>query len=321
MPLELTSASVAELIAGDGDGGMPIGETRAWPERIGAGTFGCTEVRPGIVLYVIDLAPAEDVQISAPPGTGYFEWGYHLRGACEGAIDGCPRPVDGRAGGSEGLYAPPGHGGVVAFQRGVPVLTVALGAAPQALMDLVPTPESARSDQWFESMARQTPLVETPRPMTSEAQLTARQIIDCPFIGRARQLFLEAKVLELLAGELRAHPEPRGGRVTPDDERRVHQAAALLRSQLEEPPTLRGLARMVGTNELKLKRGFRLVYGTTVFGYLRHHRLEHARQLLLARQVNVTEAAALVGYACPSRFAAAFQRQFGSRPSAVRRGH
>lgn len=78
---------------------------------------------------------------------------------------------------------------------------------------------------------------------------------------------------------------------------------------------------MVGTNELKLKQGFRALFGTTVFGYLRRHRMERARQLLLHREVSVTEAAGLVGYACPSRFAAAFRRQFGTRPSALRRGH
>lgn len=320
MPFDLTAESFAELLAADAPGGMPVTDTRAWPEAIGRGTFGCIEVRPGVVLYVIDLAPSADVRIAAVPGDGYFAWGYHLHGESEGAIDHGPQVVRGRAGASEGLFTPPGHGGVVRFLPAHPVLTVALGVAPAAFLKLVPAPESRRAEQWFDAMVRQVPLVESARPFTADTTRLVRQIVDCPFVGRARELFLEATVLELLAREA---GEPWGGErrgLSPDDEHVVQSAAAILRQQLDTPPSLRGLARMAGTNELKLKRGFRAVFGTTVFGYLRHQRLEQARHLLMHRRVSVTEAAGLVGYACPSRFAAAFRRHFGTPPSAIRLG-
>jgi AraC-like DNA-binding protein len=320
MPFDLTAESFAEMLADDAPGGMPVTDTRAWPDAVGRGTFGCTEVRPGVVLYVVDLAPRADVRIAAAPGAGYFAWGYHLHGESEGTIDHAPQVVHGSAGASEALFAPPGHGGVVRFLPAHPVLTVAIGVAPAALLQLVPAPESRRAERWFDGMTRQAPFVETPRPLTADTDRLARQIVDCPFIGRTRELFLEATVLELLAREAGEPPGGERPRLSPDDEQVVHSAAAILRQHLETPPSLRGLARMAGTNELKLKRGFRAVFGTTVFGYLRRQRLEQARHLLVHRRVSVTEAAGLVGYACPSRFAAAFRRHFGSPPSAVRLG-
>jgi len=80
------------------------------------------------------------------------------------------------------------------------------------------------------------------------------------------------------------------------------------------------LARLAGLNDYKLKAGFRQVFGTTVFGYLRQQRLEQARQLLQAQEISVTEAAATVGYSSQGHFAAAFRKQFGINPKDLRAG-
>ena len=74
---------------------------------------------------------------------------------------------------------------------------------------------------------------------------------------------------------------------------------------------------MAGFNETLLKGRFRALFGTSVFAYLRQIRMEEARRLLLERHLNVTEVAQRVGYANPSKFAAAFRRQFGKSPSAL----
>ena len=66
-----------------------------------------------------------------------------------------------------------------------------------------------------------------------------------------------------------------------------------------------------------LKGGFRTLSGTPVFAYLRQLRMEEARRLLRKRHLDVSEVAQRVGYANPSKFAAAFRREFGMSPSAL----
>jgi AraC-like DNA-binding protein len=64
---------------------------------------------------------------------------------------------------------------------------------------------------------------------------------------------------------------------------------------MEAPLSLPELAGYAGINETKLKRGFRKVYGTSVFGYLRNQRLDKARILLETGDMNVSEVAYSVG--------------------------
>jgi AraC family transcriptional regulator, transcriptional activator of the genes for pyochelin and ferripyochelin receptors len=74
------------------------------------------------------------------------------------------------------------------------------------------------------------------------------------------------------------------------------------------------LARQVGLNDYKLKRGFRQLFGTTVFGYLHAERMEKARTLLMNRQMKVTEVSHTVGYASLPSFSLAFRKRFGVSP-------
>jgi AraC-like DNA-binding protein len=108
--------------------------------------------------------------------------------------------------------------------------------------------------------------------------------------------------------------------ISRDDRDRIHFAREILLQRLADPPSLVELARLVGLNDYKLKAGFRQVFGTTVFGYLRQERLEKARQLLQAQDISVTAAAAAVGYSSQGHFAAAFRKQFGINPKDLRAG-
>lgn len=160
--------------------------------------------------------------------------------------------------------------------------------------------------------------------LTTAMQLALRQLLDCPYHGVTRRLYLEAKVLELLAlqfyqltDELGAEPTPPNFR--PTDVERLHQARDILRQQFDYPPSLLALSRLVGLNDFKLKQGFRQIFGTTVFGYVQTCRMAQAQVLLRDRDLSVALIAERVGYASPSRFSQAFKRQAGVTPSQYRR--
>lgn len=146
------------------------------------------------------------------------------------------------------------------------------------------------------------------------------EILLCDARGVSRQLHIEAKGLELMAtmidlleeGERAASPL-----LSQHDIARLERARHILLARMVDPPTLPELARHAGLNEVKLKEGFRALFGAPVFGYLRNHRLDEAHRLLRQRACNVTEVAQRVGYENPSKFAAAFRKRFGVSPSAV----
>lgn len=136
--------------------------------------------------------------------------------------------------------------------------------------------------------------------------------------GRSRALWLESKSLELIALVSDHLDEtPRAGAPLAGDLEALERARRRLVRRLDLPPSLEELARVAGFNVTKLKDGFRARYGVPVFAYLRQRRMEEARRLLLEGRANVTEAALRVGYTNPSKFAAAFRRQFGVRPSSL----
>lgn len=152
------------------------------------------------------------------------------------------------------------------------------------------------------------------------------QILRCPYQGMMKQMYLEGKALELLtlqftqwteetqkAGQEQVISTPR---LRSDDVERLHHARKILLQQIENPPSLLTLARQVGLDDCKLKWGFRQLFGTTVFGYLREYRMERARHLLATAQMNVTEVAYTVGYNSLPSFSKAFRKRFGSSPLA-----
>ncbi|MGE7110592.1 helix-turn-helix transcriptional regulator [Lysinibacillus sp. NPDC047702] len=103
------------------------------------------------------------------------------------------------------------------------------------------------------------------------------------------------------------------------DREKIRQAQVIIIENMMNPPSLMELSRLIGLNDFKLKKGFKEMFGTTVFGYLREKRLEKASYLLQNGSMNVTEVANAVGYSNPSHFAAAFKGKYGINPREVLR--
>lgn len=161
--------------------------------------------------------------------------------------------------------------------------------------------------------------------ITPAIRLAIQQLFHCPHHSITKQLYLEGKSLELVALALEqllhtvTDPDPTrqfSSSLRSDDVERLHQARDILQRNLENPPSLVSLARQVGLNDYKLKAGFRQVFNTTVFGYVRDRRLEQAQQLLIEHRMSVTEVCNTVGYTSLSSFNAAFRKKFGYNPSA-----
>jgi AraC family transcriptional regulator, transcriptional activator of the genes for pyochelin and ferripyochelin receptors len=169
-------------------------------------------------------------------------------------------------------------------------------------------------DRFHQSLGRITPAMQT----------ALQHILQCPYQGATKRLYLESKVLELLALQIHQWTEhtlssnEASRPLRPDDIERLYHAKDILLQNADSPPSLMDLARQAGLNDYKLKRGFRQVFGTTVFGYLQIHRMDQAKQLLADSSLSVAGVAQRVGYTSQSRFCDAFKRQFNLSPRAYR---
>ncbi|PSB23071.1 AraC family transcriptional regulator [filamentous cyanobacterium CCP1] len=177
--------------------------------------------------------------------------------------------------------------------------------------------EGDEGDRFHQSIGRITPAMQT----------ALQQILECPYQGTMKRLYLESKVLELLALQIYQWTEHQTNSINklprslrPDEIERLHHAREILIQSLEYPPSLLDLARQVGLNDYKLKQGFRQVFGTTVFGYLQTQRMIQAKQLLADSNLSVAGVAQRVGYTSQSRFCDAFKRQFDVSPRTYRMG-
>ncbi|MBW4552778.1 MAG: AraC family transcriptional regulator [Aphanocapsa sp. GSE-SYN-MK-11-07L] len=158
-------------------------------------------------------------------------------------------------------------------------------------------------------------------PKTSPAiQRVAHEIISCPYEKASKRLFLQAKSHELMALILAPIVADRGKPPLPTGMKpltisQVYAARDSLRLQLENPPSTLELAEQVGLSDRTLRRGFRLLFGTTVFEYLTDQRMSWAAQQLRDTNQTVAEIANRAGYGNPAKFAAAFKRTVGISPS------
>lgn len=98
------------------------------------------------------------------------------------------------------------------------------------------------------------------------------------------------------------------------DREKIFKAREILLQHIGDPITIKALSRKVAINECYLKKGFREIFGTTIFDFYQGQRMEHAKYLLYEKGLSVTEVSLLLGYSSISHFSTAFKKQTGIKP-------
>jgi AraC-like DNA-binding protein len=141
-------------------------------------------------------------------------------------------------------------------------------------------------------------------------------ILNTPNPPYIKRLLLEAKILELVT-ELHKPYQAYDNialAFTNTDKARLLEAKKLVEQNIKMPYSLIELSRKTGLNDFKLKKGFRALFGNTVFGYLGELRMDTAYKML-QRGKSVGEVAETVGYKNAHHFTAAFKKRFDLLPS------
>ncbi len=98
------------------------------------------------------------------------------------------------------------------------------------------------------------------------------------------------------------------------DREKIALAREILVQHICNPITIRALSRKAAINECYLKKGFKEMYGTTIFDFFQNQRMEHAKYLLYEKNLTVTEVADLLEYSSISHFSTAFKKHTGLKP-------
>jgi len=155
-----------------------------------------------------------------------------------------------------------------------------------------------------------------------EMQSVINSILYCQYKGGLRKIFFLSKCIEILV--LQAQMFDRAAErkytycKTVRDKDQIVFAKDYLVKNIDNPPSLSGLAKIAGINEFKLKKGFKEIFGSTVFNYLTAYRMERAKNELLQKNKSITELAYELGYSSPQHFSKAFKKMYNITPGALR---
>ncbi|MCA4806645.1 helix-turn-helix transcriptional regulator [Myroides odoratimimus] len=153
--------------------------------------------------------------------------------------------------------------------------------------------------------------------ISHEMYAIIEQIIQCQRKGLFKKMFLEAKVIELLLLQLEQFQTipSYSDTLNRRDIDKVYAVRDYILNNLDSSYTLLDLARHVGTNDFILKKGFKELFGTTVFSFWANQKMEQAKFLLQNQDLNISEISDLIGYKNPRHFSSAFKKKYGVSPS------
>ncbi|AXY74795.1 AraC family transcriptional regulator [Paraflavitalea soli] len=166
-----------------------------------------------------------------------------------------------------------------------------------------------------------TEISPTPMEVTLQQQQVITDIRRCSFSGHMKDLYLESKVIELFLLQAEQADRLENNKtkaLTSADQERLYAARDFVKAHMFEPITLLQVARHCGLNDFKLKKGFKDLFGTTVFSYLNELKMEYGRQMLLESTCTIYEVAYTLGYHDPYNFSKAFRKYFGHLPGKLK---
>ncbi|WP_300027913.1 helix-turn-helix domain-containing protein [uncultured Maribacter sp.] len=147
-------------------------------------------------------------------------------------------------------------------------------------------------------------------------------IIQCPYKGEVRKIYLESKLtvllIDFLLGRQTSKLSKSNIKLLNSDYLALVRVENYIRKNLKDPLKIVDLADLAGFNATKLKRDFKKLYGVTIFKYITALRMEIAKSLIIQDGATIAHAAYEVGYANPQHFTTAFKRTMGYVPSELK---
>jgi AraC-like DNA-binding protein len=178
---------------------------------------------------------------------------------------------------------------------------------------------------YLERYKTSTLLVTRQESICCNVQGKLLDMIHCDLKGIEREIFLESQILYLIHYlfknnhfyESHCGCTQCGLSQKTTETTKVKHAHQYIQEHLHEKLTIPEIAQTVGTNQCYLKKGFKELYGCTIFDFVLENRMLKAEHFLKNSDKKLIEIAELVGYSSLSSFSKAYKNYFGISPSLV----
>jgi AraC-like DNA-binding protein len=138
--------------------------------------------------------------------------------------------------------------------------------------------------------------------------------------GMLRILKIEARVYEILSLHIQQHNNLLNGDSLPDTINKselkiVRKVGGAILNNVAKSYSLEQLSFKSGLTQAKLQEGFKFLYKRTVTEYIRHVRLESARDMLKNTDLNISQIVYSIGFSSRSYFSKIFKEKYGVTPN------
>lgn len=138
--------------------------------------------------------------------------------------------------------------------------------------------------------------------------------------GMIRIMLIEGLVYEILAMHIAQHEKDSKNTLPQTSLLRrelkiVRDMAKKIAKNISLEYTLEKLSLESGLSQAKLQEGFKLLYTRTVTEYIRHVRLEAARDYISTTDMNISQIVYSIGFSSRSYFSKIFKNKYGISPS------
>lgn len=165
-----------------------------------------------------------------------------------------------------------------------------------------------------------------PARMDYAVRKILEELHDCPEDSTDRRYYIKARILTLLLFYARdmGHHSLAGfttGGLTfqPQDVANLYRAEDILLSNEGRLITIQSLSRKVAMNTNHLKKGFKHLFGTTVFRYQNTCRMKRGADLLITTNHSIQDISDILFFEHKNGFIKAFSKYTGKTPARYRR--
>jgi len=157
--------------------------------------------------------------------------------------------------------------------------------------------------------------------LKSKILYSATRLLNNRQKGIAYNMYLESKALEILTQVFEHFNTEESGddvkkfSLKEADKEKIKAAKKWIHENIERHISIKELSRIVGLNESYLKKGFKEMFGVTIYEFTQDERIVKAKVLLATRQFTVSEIADKMGYSCLSHFSVNFKKYTGVNPT------